>query len=136
MSNATSLPKTHRLKITPTETQVFMFSAVTWNRHQIHFDLNQAKKEGFPAVAVQRGLLGNFLARMVTEWAGNQGRLERLQWKVLQSAFPGQELECIGQIKETGSSVNPGRVILEVRILNSEDAVIASGEAVVQLHER
>lgn len=135
MSNATSLsgslPGTMRLAITPTATQLFMFSAITWNRHQIHFNLNQAKEEGFPAVAVQRGLLGNFLARLVTEWGSDLATLERLQWKVQQSAFPNQQLECIGEVK--GPASEAGLTAIELKILNPDSAVVATGEAWVRL---
>jgi hydroxyacyl-ACP dehydratase HTD2-like protein with hotdog domain len=45
----------------PDRRQLFMFSAITWNRHAIHYDRQSAREEGLPDVVVQRALIGNFL---------------------------------------------------------------------------
>src|SRR5689334_1264407 len=86
------------LRVTPNRTQLFAFGAVTWNRHKIHFDRTHAQAEGHRDVVVQRGLLGNFLARSIETWAGESGRIERLRWKVSRSAFPDEELRCQGMV--------------------------------------
>ena len=109
-----------------------MFSAVTWNRHKIHFDKDQAMAEGFPDVAVQRGLIGNYLARLVTSWAGQDGRLQRLHWKVTRSAFPEQELRCQGTITDVASLHEVTRVDCALRVLNPEFEQVATGDARVR----
>jgi hydroxyacyl-ACP dehydratase HTD2-like protein with hotdog domain len=119
------------LRLTPTRSQLFMFSAITWNRHQIHFDKDQALAEGFPDVAVQRGLIGNYLARLTTGWAGEYGRLERLAWRVTRSAFPGQELRCQGEISEVATIVDATQVACTLRILNPDNNQVATGQAQV-----
>jgi len=120
------------LRITPSRTQLFAFCAITWNRHKIHFDRAQAEAEGFGDVVVQRGLLGDFLARSVERWAGRDARLERLMWKVNHSAFPDQELRCQGEVtkvlQEGGASV----VECALRIMNPDGAQVAAGEARVR----
>jgi hydroxyacyl-ACP dehydratase HTD2-like protein with hotdog domain len=120
------------LRVTPDRTQVFTFGAITWNRHKIHFDRAQAEAEGFPDVVVQRGLLGNFLARSVAGWAGASGRLERLQWKVNQSAFPDQELRCQGEVTRVSDEAGTPVVDCALRIMNPDGAQVASGEARVR----
>jgi hydroxyacyl-ACP dehydratase HTD2-like protein with hotdog domain len=76
------------LVVTPTTAQLFMFSAVTWNRHRIHYDHHAAVEEGHPGVVVQRALLGNFLARLLTGWLQDRGEVRELSWRVLKSAVP------------------------------------------------
>jgi len=124
--------KAFELRVTPSRTQLFTFCAITWNRHKIHFDRAHAQAEGFNDVVVQRGLLGNFLARSVARWAGTEGRLERLVWKVNQSAFPDQELRCQGEVanvvEENGSRV----VDCVLRITNPEGVQVAAGDARVR----
>lgn len=120
------------LRITPTRTQLFSFSAITWNRHKIHFDQAQARLEGFPDVVVQRGLLGNFLARFVTERAGPGARLERLQWKVLRSAFPEQEIACTGEVIEVSEIGGAKAAVCSLKITNHDGQEIAVGEAGVR----
>lgn len=120
------------LRVTPNRTQVFTFGAITWNRHKIHFDRAQAEAEGFSDVVVQRGLLGNFLARSVTGWAGTEGRLERLQWKVIQSAFPDQELRCQGEVTKVSEEGGASVVDCSLRIMNPDGAQVVLGEARVR----
>ena len=120
------------LCVTPSRTQLFAFCAITWNRHKIHFDRAQAQAEGFRDVVVQRGLLGNFLARSVARWAGADGRLERLVWKVQQSAFPDQELRCQGEVTTVREEAGARVVDCALRIMNPDGAQVASGEARVR----
>lgn len=120
------------LRVTPSRTQLFTFGAITWNRHKIHFDLAQAQAEGFSDVVVQRGLLGNFLARSVVRWAGPGGRLERLAWKVTQSAFPDQELRCEGVVAKVSEEEGTHVVDCVLRIVNPEGTQVAAGEARVR----
>ena len=120
------------LRVTPNRTQLFTFGAITWNRHKIHFDRAHAEAEGFADVVVQRGLLGNFLARAVGSWAGPNGRLERLQWKVSQSAFPDHELRCQGEVTNVQEAAGTSVVDCVLRILNPAGVHVASGEARVR----
>ncbi|MFN0064037.1 MAG: hypothetical protein ACKVPX_16135 [Myxococcaceae bacterium] len=93
-----ALPATlPELVVTPTAAQVFMFSAVTWNRHHIHFDKDAALAEGHSGVVVQRALLGNFLVRMLQGFLGGQGEIREIQWRVQSSAYPNDTLRCGGE---------------------------------------
>lgn len=120
------------LRVTPSRTQLSAFCAVTWNRHKIHLDRAHAQAEGHHDVVVQRGLLGNFLARSVLHWAGRAGRLERLQWKVLQSAFPDQELRCQGAVINVTETEAGAVVECALQILDPNGGQVAVGEARVR----
>lgn len=84
------------LRVLPTPMQIFMFSAVTWNRHHIHYSTHAARAEGHPEVVVQRSLIGNYFARHVEAWLGSGGRIARLAWRVTGPAVPHQWLRCNG----------------------------------------
>jgi hydroxyacyl-ACP dehydratase HTD2-like protein with hotdog domain len=120
------------LRVIPSRTQLFTFGAITWNRHKIHFDRAHAEAEGFSDVVVQRGLLGNFLARSVARWAGAAGHLERLQWKVQQSAFPDQELRCLGEVTKVLEGGAGSIVECALQILDARGGQVAVGEARVR----
>jgi len=128
MPVATEIPD---LVVCPDPMQVFMFSAVTWNRHHIHYSKDAAMAEGLPDVVVQRGLIGNFLARLITNWAGDRGELRKLAWKVTRSAVPGKPIVCRGRIRESMDSGDERRLVCEVTASNGDEELIASGEAVV-----
>jgi hydroxyacyl-ACP dehydratase HTD2-like protein with hotdog domain len=119
------------LIVRPDHTQVFMFSAVTWNRHHIHYSKDAAIGEGLPDVVVQRALIGNFLARLITSWTGARAELRKLAWKVTRSALPGKVIVCRGKVKERIDSEDEKRLICEVTASNENDELIAYGEATV-----
>jgi hydroxyacyl-ACP dehydratase HTD2-like protein with hotdog domain len=108
-----------------------MFSAVTWNRHHIHYSKDAAISEGLPDIIVQRGLIGNFLTRLITNWVGDSAELCKLTWKVTRSALPGKDIICRGKIKERIDSEDGKYLICNVTASNENDELIASGDAIV-----
>ena len=128
VSVETQIPE---LIVCPDRTQVFMFSAITWNRHLIHYSKDAAISEGLPDIVVQRALIGNFLARLITDWVGDSAELRRLAWKVTRSALPGRDIVCRGKIKERMDSDGDKCLICEVTAYNENDELIASGDATV-----
>ncbi len=128
ISATTQIPE---LIVCPDHTQVFMFSAVTWNRHHIHYSKDAAISEGLPDIIVQRGLIGNFLTRLITNWVGDSAELCKLTWKVTRSALPGKDIVCRGKIKERIDSEDEKYLICEVTASNENDEIIASGDATV-----
>lgn len=111
--------------VTPTTTDIFCFSAVTWNRHKIHFDKEAAQAEGHADVVVQRALLGNYFALLLDRWLGQHGDVRKLSWKVLSSALPGKPLRCLGQASMEGSNV----AHCEMSIIDETGNVVATGKA-------
>lgn len=128
VSVTTQIPE---LTVCPNHTQVFMFSAATWNRHHIHYSKDAAISEGLPDIVVQRGLIGNFFARLITDWVGDSADLYKLAWKVTHSAFPGKDIVCRGKVKQKKDSEDEKHLICEVTASNENDGLIASGDATV-----
>lgn len=128
VSIATQIPE---LIVCPDRTQVFMFSAITWNRHLIHYSKDAAISEGLPDIVVQRALIGDFFARLITNWVGDSAELRRLAWKVTRSALPGRDIVCRGKIKNKIDSEGDKWLICEVTACNENDELIASGDATV-----
>ena len=127
-SSAQQIPE---IQVIPTAAQVFMFSAITWNRHHIHFNKDAALAEGHADVVVQRALLGNFMARHVGSWLGNRGHIQRLSWKVQKSATPGNPLRCTGTAVDAGEAGGRRQFLCALTIIDHTDAAVASGEATV-----
>jgi hydroxyacyl-ACP dehydratase HTD2-like protein with hotdog domain len=133
LSVDTQIPE---LIVCPDHKQIFVFSAVTWNRHHIHYSKDAAINEGLPDVVVQRALIGNFLARLITDWIGDAGELRKLTWKVTRSALPGRDITCRGKITDKLDLDGEECVVCEVTASNEDDELIASGEATVTLKVR
>lgn len=128
ISLTTPIPE---LIVRPDPMQVFMFSAVTWNRHHIHYSKDAALDEGLPDIVVQRGLIGNYLSRLLTNWVGDSAELRRLAWKVTRSAVPGDTIICRGKIKERTDSGDQKHLVCEVTASRANDELIASGDALI-----
>ena len=128
VSVTTQIPE---LVVCPDHTHVFMFSAVTWNRHHIHYSKDAAISEGLPDIVVQRALIGNFLARLITNWIGETAELRKIAWKVTRSALPEKDIVCRGRIKEKIDSEDEKYLICEVTASNENEELIASGDVTV-----
>jgi hydroxyacyl-ACP dehydratase HTD2-like protein with hotdog domain len=121
------------LWVSPTPAQVFMFSAVTWNRHHIHYSAEAAKAEGHAGVVVQRGLIGNFLARLLTRWLGRSGEVRKLSWKVVKSVLPGQAPRCQGEVIAAERRGGKTWLTCALRMVDAGGDLVAEGRAELEL---
>ena len=117
----------------PTYMQLFMFSAVTWNRHLIHYNADYAHHDGLEDVAVHRALLGNFLAQLMTDWIGESGKISKVEWNVRASAKPGDTLYCRGNVLKKRIEDNNKIIDCEIRIEKEDETLIAPGKSQILL---
>jgi hydroxyacyl-ACP dehydratase HTD2-like protein with hotdog domain len=117
-------------------TQLFLYSAATWNPHRIHYDRDYAATEGHPDVLVHGPLQGAWLSQYVTDWIGPAGRMLHLSWQNRGRAFPEQDHTFKGKViaKRTNQ---PGNVV-ELTVWEEHPAgeVLMPGSAVVSLPSR
>ena len=121
------------LVVTPTREQIFMFSAITWNRHKIHYSDSYAQSEGHRDIVVQRGLLGNFLARQIGNWLPSHGSIRRLSWRVIESAYPDEPIICKTELTGTLRSEHSIYLKFASRIIGTNSRLIVKGEAEAEL---
>ncbi len=125
-----------RLVKEPNQVQLFLYSAVTWNPHRIHYDKDWAQGEGHKDVVVHGPLHGAFLSQLVTDWMGPQGRLRKLGYSNRASAFPGDQLTCRGVVQAKHVSDGKHLVECEIWIENQRGEKLTPGSAVVELPSR
>jgi hydroxyacyl-ACP dehydratase HTD2-like protein with hotdog domain len=121
------------LTVTVDETQMFFFSAATYNGHRIHYDKEWARDvEGYDNVLVHGPLQAALLSRALTDWVGGDGRLVAFSVQNRAVAHPGQRLTFGGVIigKQAG-----GLVDLEIFCKRGDD-VLMPGTATVALPQR
>jgi acyl dehydratase len=102
-------------------TQVFRYSAATWNTHRIHYDKEYAIKEGYPDVLVQSHLHGALLTKYCTDWAGREGRLVDLSLRVRRFAVAGESLTIQGTVREVRAGDN-GRALVDLDLVETRDS--------------
>jgi len=126
--------KLDKLVKKPDVKQLFMFSAITWNRHSIHYNRQCAREEGLPDVVVQRGLIGNFFAQLLDQWMQDRGDILRLEWKVVRSAIPGDTLTCSGVVRRKFSRRGDTLFECDLEMVNQEADAIAKGVGTVRFN--
>ncbi|HUD36140.1 MAG TPA: MaoC family dehydratase N-terminal domain-containing protein [Streptosporangiaceae bacterium] len=119
--------------VTPTQTQLFRFSAVTWNAHRIHYDLPYARAEGYQGILVQSHLHGCFLAQAVLAWGGPGSRLLRFSWQNRGVAVPGDQLACTGTVTDVTRAAGRVRVAWELEERDQEGRLCAPGTALLEV---
>src|SRR5215211_1127658 len=95
-------------------TQLFFFSAATYNGHRIHYDLPYAQSEGHPTVLVHGPLQSALMAKTLRGWAGPRGRLLRLRTQNRASAYPDEDLIFTGRVTDVRREGDAGIVECEV----------------------
>ena len=122
------------LTVVATTTQLFFFSAATYNGHRIHYDRTWAVDvEGYPDVLVHGPLQAALMARAVTDWIGAGGRLVRFEVQNRDSAFPGEELCFAGTVTATREHDGRGLVDVDIRGEKGQGVLLMPGSATVEL---
>ena len=121
------------LTVTVDETQMFFFSAATYNGHRIHYDKEWTRdREGYDNVLVQGPLQAALLSRALTDWIGGDGRLVAFSVQNRAIAYPGQELTFGGVVTQKRSD---GMVDIDIYCKRGDD-VLMPGTATVALPQR
>ena len=116
----------------PDNVQLFLYNAVLWNAHRIHFDYPYATQvEGYPGLVMAGPLMGDWLTQSVINWMGEEGRLVSIEYSNRKAAFIGDKLRSGGKILSVDK--NTGNVELNLYIRNAKDELIIPGNAIVNL---
>ena len=105
--------------ITPNETLLFRFSALTFNTHRIHYDLPFATgDEGYPALVVHGPLMASLLLRFATQILKNKS-IRSFKFRGLSPAYCNEVLSLAANQNENG---------LELAIIGSDGRSVMSAE--------
>lgn len=115
--------------------QLFMFSAVTWNRHLIHYNSEFARHDGLPNVATHRALIGNILAQMLSNWVGEAGSVAKIEWSVRNTAIPGDTLTFKGKVLDKRDEGANRFTDCEIWVENQRGDLIAKGKGIVVFYQ-
>lgn len=121
------------LQKTPSNTLLFLYSAITWNPQRIHFDKDYTLTEGYKDVIVHGPLRGAFLSQLLTRWIGDAGVLKKLSYANRDIAYVNEPLACKGTVTRTWIEDNKGWVECEIWVENSQEEKLTPGSATVIL---
>jgi hydroxyacyl-ACP dehydratase HTD2-like protein with hotdog domain len=124
------------LNVTVDETQMFFFSAATYNGHRIHYDKDWARDvEGYDNLLVHGPLQAALLSRALTDWIGGDGRLVVFSVQNRAVAHPGEALTFGGVVTGKRSTDTEALVDLDIFCRRGDD-VLMPGTATVALPRR
>ena len=84
-------PASHRRSLEPDSTLLFRYSALTFNGHRIHYDLDYCRQvEGYANLVIHGPLVATLLAGFAQEVAGRP--LARFEYRALRPAILGATL--------------------------------------------
>ncbi|MGE0680607.1 MAG: acyl dehydratase [Candidatus Binatia bacterium] len=121
---------------TPSNTLLFLYSAITWNPQRIHFDKDYTLTEGYKDVIVHGPLRGAFLSQLLTRWIGEAGVLKKLSYANRDIAYVNEPLTCKGTVTRTWLADGKGCVDCEIWVENAQGAKLTPGNATVILPRR
>lgn len=89
-------PALWQRELVPDPVLLFRYSALTFNPHRIHYDLQYATQvEGYPSILVQGPLTATLLMDLVRRNAPN-AKVHSLEFKAIRPAFEGRLLQLNG----------------------------------------
>ncbi|MBI3247113.1 MAG: acyl dehydratase [Deltaproteobacteria bacterium] len=121
------------LQKTPSNTLLFLYSAITWNPQRIHFDKDYTLTEGYKDVIVHGPLRGAFLSQLLTRWIGDAGVLKKLSYANRDIAYVNEPLACKGTVTRKWIEDHTGWVECEIWVENSQGEKLTPGSATVIL---
>jgi hydroxyacyl-ACP dehydratase HTD2-like protein with hotdog domain len=114
-----------------------MYCAAVWLMDRIHFDHPFAvNRRGLPDIVAPGNMAGDYFVQLLTNWAGEKGRLRKIGLQFRNFMVPGNVLTCGGRITATSVEDGHGRVDLDLWIQNQDDVVCVPGKGVVELPMR
>jgi hydroxyacyl-ACP dehydratase HTD2-like protein with hotdog domain len=117
----------------PSNTLLFLYSAITWNPQRIHYDKDYTLTEGYRDVIVHGPLRGAFLSQLVTRWIGEGGTLKKLSYSNRDIAYVNEVLTCKGTVTRKWLENNLGYVECDIWVENEQGNVLTPGKATVVL---
>ena len=117
-------------RFVPTEIDLFMFCAATWNAHRIHYDRDHARAEGYRDLVVPGPLQAARLAQMLVEFTGPyDGRLASMSVRHHASLYCNEPIELRADLVAVEG---PG-IQVSVSATGPDGLVATSGTAVVEV---
>lgn len=93
------------LEHTPTEIQLFRYSAVTWNPHRIHFDPHYAASEGHPGLLMHSHLHAATAMRQIQAGLGDDWEITTFRYRLRHPAPVGTRLEFRSTVTDVDGDI-------------------------------
>jgi acyl dehydratase len=111
----------------PTTQTLAQYAGASGDFYQIHYDKDFAQSVGLPGVILHGLLKAAYLGQLLTDWVGDEGRIETFEVSYRGLDFPGRPLRCRALVK----AVDGDRVELEIWAEDPDGNKTTVGKATV-----
>jgi hydroxyacyl-ACP dehydratase HTD2-like protein with hotdog domain len=111
--------------------QLFLYNAVLWNAHRIHYDHPYATGvEGYDGLVNAGPLMGDWLTQCVLEWLDEDGELASFEYSNRRASIIGETLRSGGRVTRVDPSSRT--VTVELWLQHEDGETGTPGTAVVR----
>ncbi len=114
-----------------TEMALQVSGSQDWNR--VHHDVDYARDSGMPGIFYNTGWTTGMLGRLLTDWAGRSGWVEKLSFQMRGMNFSGTSVRAYANV--TGKRVEGDRALVDLDMFleNDQAGITSPGKATVRL---
>lgn len=113
--------------------QLAQYAGASGDFNPLHLDDEFAKKVGLDGAIAHGMLIMGFLGEYVMKIANNEAKLVNFKMRFGKMTFPGDEIECSGEVKDIYELHGKQHLELELSATKSTGDVVGTGSAVLQL---
>jgi acyl dehydratase len=115
--------------------QLVQYAGASGDFNPIHWDEEFARRVGLPGVISHGMFTMAVVARMVGEWAGDPGAVQRISVQFRKEVRPGEKVVARGRVADRDEEARTVRLELWAEVEREGQVVhpIKNGEAVVRL---
>ena len=114
------------------EVQLFLYNAVLFNAHRIHYDLPYATEvEGYPGLVIAGPQIGDWMVQCVDNWIGDAGMVAHIEYSNRLASYLGETLTTGGTV--TAIDAEARTVTLEMFVKNEAGDVVTPGVVTARL---
>jgi len=113
--------------------QLVMYAGASQDFNEFHYDDEVAKKAGHKGIIIHGALKSAWLAKLIVDFAGDQGQLKKFNVSYRGVDFPYEELKCYGKVTKKRIIDSNGIIELEVYLENAEGRITTPCFAEVEL---
>ena len=119
-----------------TTRQLVQYAGASGDYYEIHYDKDFAVQNELPGIIVHGALKNAFLAELVTNWMGEEGKLLELTCQYRGMDVPNDTLRCEGTVSGKSKENNHNIVECDLWITNGKSEKTTFGSAKVSLPTR
>ena len=113
--------------------QLVMYAGASQDFNEFHYDDEVAKKAGHKGIIIHGALKSAWLAQLLVDFVGHQGRIKKFNVSYRGVDFPYDDLKYYGKVIKKSIEGPKGVVDIELNLENSKGQITTPSTAQIEL---